>query len=234
MTSGGRLRVWDPVVRLTHALYGVLVVAAIVTSERDETGWLHLRFGVALLAVLVLRIVWGLVGSRYARFAQFVRGPHAVLDAARAMLRGQPQRTLGHNPVGGVMVVVLLLVMAGTALTGVLVSLGGEPVAAGFVGRLHAASALVLPALILVHVAGVLFSSAQEGQNLVLGMVTGWKHALAGVAVEPEPPRRARLVGPVVAIAVSFSVALVTWQRLPEGAKAPRGRQSPAASSASE
>lgn len=209
-----RVRVWDLAVRVTHASWLVLVAGGIYTSGRDESARLHEQLGLVLLGVLVFRVAWGFVGSRYARFAQFVRPPREVLAAATAMARAIPRHFVGHNPVGALMALTLLGAMAATGVTGVLLALDGQPHATGVVARVHASSALVLPVLIIVHVVGALFSSALEGQNLVLGMVTGWKRAPADAPVEAEPSVAARLAGFVGASAAAGAVLAWVWRLL--------------------
>lgn len=203
-----RVKVWDVPVRLTHASWLVLVAGGIFTSERLEDRQAHGRLGLVLLALVVFRVAWGFVGSRYARFAQFVRGPARVLAAARGMLRGAPERFVGHNPVGALMVVVLLVVMAATSVTGLVLAQLPRDEGPALLRRVHASSALVLPLLILVHVGGALFSSVLEQQNLVRGMVTGWKRA-PPEAVEPEPSRRARALG--FGFSVAAGAAVLAW-----------------------
>jgi hypothetical protein len=104
--------------------------------------------------------------------------------------------------------------MASTGVTGVLLALDGQPHPTGFIARVHASSALVLPVLVIIHVVGALFSSALEGQNLVLGMVTGWKRAPTEL-VEPEPPLAARLAGFLAASLAALLVATWLWRLLP-------------------
>ena len=203
-----RVKVWDVPVRLTHASWLVLVAGGIFTSERLEDRQAHGRLGLVLLALVVFRVAWGFVGSRYARFAQFVRGPARVLAAARGMLRGAPERFVGHNPVGALMVVVLLVVMAATSVTGLVLAQLPRDEGPALLRQVHASSALVLPLLILVHVGGALFSSVLEQQNLVRGMVTGWKRA-PPEAVEPEPSRRARALG--FGFSVAAGAAVLAW-----------------------
>lgn len=196
-----RVKVWDVPVRLTHVGLAGLVAALLLTGDEDHWLPLHMRLGVALLGLVLFRVVWGFVGSRHARFADFVRSPRAVLAAARAMLRGAPEHSLGHNPVGGVMVVALLATLAVTAGAGVVLALGPEwrgllalsPAALGAVKAVHEAGAAALPVLVVLHVLGVLFSSWLERQNLPWAMVTGWKRGAAAEPARLDAPRRRAL-----------------------------------------
>ncbi|MFZ5441812.1 MAG: DUF1924 domain-containing protein [Myxococcota bacterium] len=220
-----RVKVWDIAVRTTHLLFGVLVLGAFLTSEEDAWTWLHTRLGVVLLGLVAFRIVWGFVGSRYARFSEFVRSPREIRAALREMIRGTPKHFLGHNPVGAVMVVTLLVTMVVVTLTGIVISQGPEwsgPLAmtkstAHLVKEVHEAAAFALPVLIVFHVAGVILSSVLEKQNLVLGMVTGWKRAPEDVQVEVEPSLVARGAGFLVAALVGLAVMFGLWRLMPIG-----------------
>ena len=118
--AGARVAVWDVPVRLFHWLLAGLVVFSYVTAK-VAGAWLdwHMRSGYAILALLLFLIAWGLAVSRTARFGSFVRGPRAALEYLRAMLARHQPRLLGHNPLGGWMVLFMLavlLVQAGTGL----------------------------------------------------------------------------------------------------------------------
>ncbi len=216
-----RVKVWDLAVRLTHGALAGLLAALLLTG--DEDGWLplHMRLGVLLLGVVLFRVVWGFVGSPHARFADFVRGPTVVLEAARDMLQGRSRHTLGHNPVGGVMVVVLLGMLLVTAGSGVLLALGPEwrellplsPAVVAAVKVAHEAGAAALPVLVVLHVLGVLFSSWLERQNLPLAMVTGWKRGTADSSPLDSPRRRG--LGLVLALGGAAATALPLLILLP-------------------
>ena len=121
-----RVKVWDIAVRGSHLLFGVLVLAAFLTSEEDDSTPLHTRLGLVLFGVVLFRLVWGFVGSRYARFSEFVRSPREVMAALRQMVKGAPKHFVGHNPVGAVMVVTLLATLVTVTVTGILLSQGPE------------------------------------------------------------------------------------------------------------
>lgn len=108
MSDAARVKVWDIGVRLFHWSLVVLFAVAYVTGEME--GSAHAAAGYAVLALLLFRLAWGLVGTRHARFADFVYGPVATWRYAKALLARRPPHYLGHNPLGGWMVVALLLV----------------------------------------------------------------------------------------------------------------------------
>ncbi len=121
-----QVKVWDLAVRVTHLLFGVLVLGAFLTAEEDNNTPLHTRIGLVLFGLVVFRVVWGFVGTKHARFADFVRSPANVIKALGSMIRGRPGHFLGHNPVGAVMVIGLLVTLLTVALSGVVISLGPE------------------------------------------------------------------------------------------------------------
>ena len=169
--EGDMVRVWDPVVRLFHwSTVGLFTLAYLFDHPRD----LHKGMGYALLAGVVIRILWGFVGSRHARFADFVPGPGRLIAYARDTAAGREARHLGHNPLGGAMIVALILTLLAICASGWMMGLDAF-LGVGWVEEVH--EGLVSFALVLValHVAGVGFSSLRHGENLVRAMVTGLK-----------------------------------------------------------
>jgi cytochrome b len=110
------VRVWDPLVRLLH--WGLVIALTLCWLGTFAIPGVHQPAGYVALAIVLLRLLWGGIGSRYARFAQFVRGPRATWSYLRAMLQRREPRHLGHNPLGACMVLALLANVAGLALTG--------------------------------------------------------------------------------------------------------------------
>ncbi|CAM3711932.1 cytochrome b/b6 domain-containing protein [Paracidovorax anthurii] len=166
-------RVWDAAVRLLHWSLVASVAAAWIT--RSRLGPLHENIGYAALAIATARVAWGFTaGGRHARFAQFVRGPAATLAYARAALAGRAPRHLGHNPLGGWMVVALLACIGLLGFTGWLYTTDlfwGY----GWLANLHEGLGWTLLGLIALHVGGVLWTSLQHRENLVRAMLTGRK-----------------------------------------------------------
>ena len=110
------VRVWDRVVRSFHWALVLSFVTAWLTSHSSED--IHHWAGYAAAALVAMRLLWGVLGTPYARFSQFVRDPATVLHYLSAMLSGREARYIGHNPAGGAMVIVLIAAMGSTALTG--------------------------------------------------------------------------------------------------------------------
>ena len=114
------IKVWDPLVRIFH---WALVVAFFVAyfTEGDELLGPHVWAGYIALGLVVFRIVWGFVGSKYARFSDFVVGPVAAFRYALEAVRGRAARYIGHNPAGGFMIVLMLVLLVATTVSGLLV-----------------------------------------------------------------------------------------------------------------
>jgi cytochrome b len=163
------LKVWDALVRVAHWTLLASVLGAWFTR-----GAPHEWIGYAALAVVSLRIAWGFLGSPYARFSQFVRRPAATLTYARSVARRKEARYLGHNPLGGWMVVALLAAVTLTGLSGWL-SVTERFWGVEWVQETHEALANALAALAFLHVAGVAYTSARHRENLVRAMLTGSK-----------------------------------------------------------
>ncbi len=176
MNEPGRIEVWDRPVRLLHWVLALSVLLAWLTTlvwfgAHQPAGWLA-------LAAVVLRVVWGATGSRYARFVQFVRTPRVTFAYLRALLRRREARYIGHNPLGGWMVLALMLTVAGLALTGWLYTtewLWGDE----RVEQLHLVLAWGLLGLVALHLVGVAYTGWRHRENLVRAMLSGRKNAAA-------------------------------------------------------
>ena len=167
-----KIRVWDPFVRVFHWSLATLFLAAYVTG--DDAGQVHIVAGYAIAGLIALRIIWGFVGPRYARFSNFVRSPRTVLAYLRDMALLRASRYLGHNPAGGVMIFGLLVMLVGTGITGYMMTTNALW-GAKWVEEIHETFANLTVGLIVFHVLGVLLSSFAHGENLVKSMITGWK-----------------------------------------------------------
>jgi cytochrome b len=170
--SRNKLAVWDLPVRCLHWLLVAGVAGAWFTSSR--TGAAHELIGYGVAVVVALRLVWGFTGSRYARFAQFVRPPADALRYLRGVLAARAPRYIGHNPLGGWMVVALLLSLVLVSATGWIATTDAFWGYAWPV-RLHVAIAWTLVLLVALHVGGVALTSWQHRENLAGAMVSGRK-----------------------------------------------------------
>lgn len=181
-----KIYVWDIPVRFFHWSVAALVVFQWLSAELEE-GWMdyHLIGGYVVLALVVFRVLWGFVGSRHARFGDFVRGVGPTLEYARAMRAHAAPRTLGHNPLGGWMVLALLVMLAFMGVSGLFASddeLVRGPLshlvsesAGHVIKEVHEGAFNVLLALVGLHVAAVFAYRFLKGENLVKAMLTGYK-----------------------------------------------------------
>jgi cytochrome b len=169
------VRVWDPLVRLFHWTFVATFFTAWFASAGEEV---HNWAGYSALGLVAFRLVWGLVGSPHARFADFVPTPRSFFAYARDILAGHPTRYLGHNPAGGAMIVALLAMVALTAGSGWLM-ITDRFWGVLWVERVHRVAAHVTLILIGLHVLGVVLSSIAHRENLVRAMITGRKRVEA-------------------------------------------------------
>ncbi len=194
--------VWDTPVRVFHWLLVLCFFGAFVTAETERWRLLHNTLGYTAGGLVAFRLVWGLVGTRHARFSDFVRGPRAVLAYLRSLRGGQPEHHVGHNPAGALAIVVLLGLTLLTALSG----WAGEAELAGeWLTELHEGVANLMMAVVLVHIAGVIVGSRLHHENLVASMFTGRK---------PGPPDAAiRRAWHAVAVLMLVAVLGFWWQQ---------------------
>ena len=168
------IKVWDPLVRIGHWSLVICVAVSWATGEGGK-GW-HERFGYAALAIIAVRVLWGFVGSHHARFSEFVRAPSATIAYGLRVLAGTEPRYIGHNPLGGWMIMFLIAVIALTGFTGWLYTTDAYW-GVKWVGELHEGLASSLLVLIALHVAGVVFASWRHHENLAAAMLDGKKRA---------------------------------------------------------
>lgn len=193
------VKVWDPLVRIFHWSLVVLFAVAYVTG--DDEGMTHIYAGYGVTGLIAFRLLWGVVGTRYARFADFVYGPRKVIAYARSLLGRKPLHYLGHNPLGGWMVVALLIGLALTCWSGLesYAAEGKGPLASANVAivsvamahgddsagdkhdefweEIHEFFANLTLGLVILHILGVIVASRLHRENLVKAMITGRKDA---------------------------------------------------------
>jgi cytochrome b len=188
MAASMTLRIWDPFVRVFHWLLAIGFAVNFFELVRPGK-YPHRVIGYVILGLIAARLIWGLIGSRHARFADFVRAPSKVLAHLRAIARNRDRRYLGHNPAGGAMIVMLLLTTLAVGATGWL-SRTHWFFGVKWMEEAHEILANTMLALVIVHVLGVVHACWRHRENLVLSMLTGRKRALrAPVTLTPEPLR---------------------------------------------
>jgi len=174
------VRIWDWPVRITHWLLALSFAGAWLTAEQERWHLVHITLGYTAGGLVVFRLLWGLFGSRPARFASFVRGPGAAWRYLRSLAAGRPEHHAGHNPAGALAIVALLGLTALTVLAGWATEYEWLPAS---LDELHEALATALLVVVGVHLAGVLIGSLAHRENLVAAMGHGRKRAPAGAAI---------------------------------------------------
>jgi cytochrome b len=201
-TGTPRVLIWDWPVRVFHWLAVLCFAGAWLSAESERWHLVHISLGYTLGGLVAFRVIWGLIGSRYARFSAFVRGPARVRAYLASLLAGRPEHHAGHNPAGAWAILALLGSISVTVGTGWAVEQDLMP--SGF-DDLHEAVATGLMVLAGVHVAGVILGSWLHRENLVGAMLTGRKRA-------PQEPGLRRNSWPVAGLLIAAVLGFWAWQ----------------------
>lgn len=206
--SPAKVLVWDMPVRLFHWLMVLCFTGAYLTAETERLRLVHVTLGYTMAGLVAFRLAWGLMGTRYARFSSFVRGPGAVWRYLRSLPGGQPEHHLGHNPAGALAVILLLGLTAMVTSTGWANynELGGD-----WLEETHEVLANLMLLTVGVHVAGVVLSSWLHKENLVRAMVTGRKPGQA-----PDGIRRAWTTIAALMLVAVLGFWWQQWQTAPQ------------------
>ncbi|MDL2338977.1 MAG: cytochrome b/b6 domain-containing protein [Pseudomonadota bacterium] len=164
--------VWDAPVRVFHWLMVLSFAGAFLTAESERWRLVHVTLGYTMAGLVGFRMAWGLLGTRYARFSSFVRGPAAAVRYVRSLLSDRPEHHIGHNPAGALAILALLGLTVAIGASGWAVY---NDVGSGWLEDLHEGAANLMLAVVGVHVAGVLLASRLHRENLVMSMVNGRK-----------------------------------------------------------
>lgn len=191
-------RVWDVPTRVFHALLIACFAGAWITGDSERWRVLHVTLGLTMAGLVAWRVIWGLVGTRHARFADFVRGPGKVVAYLKSLPTRRPEHHVGHNPAGGWAIVLLLGLGILTGLAGWAIynDIGGH-----WLEELHEGLAAAMLTVVIVHVAGVVSGSLVHGENLVRAMVNGYKRGAPEAAIRSARPLAAGLLLGWVALA---------------------------------
>jgi cytochrome b len=211
-----RVRIWDWPTRAFHWLLVLLIPALWWTAQNDRMA-LHATLGVTMAGLILFRLIWGLIGSSTARFANFLKGPRGIVS----YLNGRAAHALGHNPIGGWSVAAMLALLSAQVGLGLFASdEDGEVIgplslwlkedSVEWVTETHEWLFYVLLALTALHVAAILFYALGKRRNLVGPMLTGSGSAPAGAA----PMRSAPAWRIALALLISIGAALWLWSRL--------------------
>lgn len=200
-----RQLVWDSPTRLFHWLFAAgLTAAAFIALFLDDDAPLfpyHAIIGLALTLLVGLRIAWGIVGSRYARFSSFAFSPAAVPRYLKGALFGGSRRYVGHNPGSAYATFAMLALMIGLAVTGIRMGLGNESVE-----EVHEVFAYVMLGIVAAHLLGVVLHTIRHRENVTASMIHGKKAGGPGDAIRSSHPI---IAVAMVAIVAAWSVELV-------------------------
>jgi len=191
-----KILVWDLPTRAFHWLLALSFAGAFLTAESERYRDVHVTLGYTMLGLVAFRLVWGLIGTRYARFRSFAFGPRSVLTYLKSLLTRSPHHYIGHNPAGSwaIYALLVLIVLAGASGYATYEDIGGH-----WMEEVHEAFSNLLLAAVAAHVAGVAVSSLVHGENLVRAMVTGYKSGLPAQGVR----YRHRAIGAALVAAVA-------------------------------
>ena len=172
-----RILVWDLPTRVFHWLLAASFLGAFVTAESERYRDIHVVLGYTVLGLVVFRFLWGLIGTRYARFSSFPIAPQRVLEYLKSLFTRTPQHHVGHNPAGSLAIyaILALAVLAGATGYAAYNEIGGE-----WLAELHEGAANAMLGLVAVHIGAVIVSSLIHRENLVAAMLNGYKNGRAG------------------------------------------------------
>lgn len=199
-----KILVWDAPVRVFHWALVACFIGAWVTGDSEKFRLWHLAFGYTASALVVFRVLWGIIGTRYARFSSFVSTPREATDHLRELIEGSQKHYLGHTPLGGwmmlsLMICILLLGLSGYMHYHELIDLDD----------LHEGLANLSITLVISHVIAAIVMSRLEKENLIKSMWTGYKLTATDVNSVPRLP--------VIALMLLFS-GIYFFLKLVQGA----------------
>jgi cytochrome b len=212
--------IWDLPTRTFHWLLDLGVATSYLTG--GEEGWLfvvHTASGYLIAVLLLFRVIWGVIGSPRSRFRDFVHGPRTVAGYVRSLLALRPARHIGHNPLGGWMVILMLIVLSitvGTGLfsgeeggaSGLFLPLIAAPGSEGL-GEVHEVFANIIVILAVIHVCAVLLDWWLTRENLVSAMISGSKQLdEAHASIEKPAASTSRMIVAICVAAIAGAVLL--------------------------
>jgi cytochrome b len=164
--------------------------------------------GYSACVLVLFRLKWGVVGTRYARFTQFLKGPAGMIEHAKGPLSGNEHSIPGHNPVGGIVMVDLMLLVLLIGLTGYL---SVKEILGDLMGEAHEAIASIALAAVVIHIAAAIIMSLLQKENLIRSMVTGKKEGLPDQAIRfPQ-----YLIGFLVVLGSSYCFYMILTGAVP-------------------
>ena len=214
-----RALIWDLPLRLFHWALAALFVTSWITAEAGiEWADAHLYSGYGALGLLTFRILWGLVGTRYARFLQFIKGPHAVAAGLKTFAQSMAPTEPGHSAIGGWASVLLMALMFCQAASGLFITddiLFSGPYnsavssqTADALARFHHINFNVLSTAVFAHLAVILWYRLRKKHNLVLPMITGYDRLDPAVGVSSSKLGMALVCAGIAATMLTLLILL--------------------------
>lgn len=194
--------VWDIPTRLFHWLFALSFSVAFVTAEADGWAVVHVFTGLLMFFLIACRVIWGIVGSRYARFSSFLFSPVTAVKYLFDTLQGKPERHVGHNPAGSWAIYLLLLLGIGISISGLSLLSAGEQFE-----EIHEALSYGALGIVVVHILGVIAASVLHRENLPRAMVTGYK---AGEDTQGIPSSRP--IAAMVMLVLMVALSTLYWK----------------------
>ena len=176
-----KILVWDAPTRVFHWVQALCFLGAYLTSDSEKTRDIHVALGYILFGLIVFRLLWGFMGTRYAKFSSFLFKPSQIISYMMALLKGKAEHFVGHNPVGSVAIWLLLSLGLTLGVTGVMLL---QDDVADIVVDIHGYATNAMLAVVAVHLIGVFMSSFLHKENLVRAMITGFKPGESGQGIK--------------------------------------------------
>ncbi len=180
MSDKQSVLVWDVPTRVFHWLLVICFAGAWLTSESERLQMIHYAFGYSACVLVLFRLVWGVIGTKYARFSQFIQGPAGMVGHLKGLMSASHQDAPGHNPVGGMVMLGLMLFILFIGLTGYL---NVKEMFGDLMGEAHEAIASLALGLVIIHIGAAVIMSLLQKENLIKAMVNGKKKGLPEQAI---------------------------------------------------
>jgi len=166
------IKVWDPFIRIFHWSLAISFLLEWLVAGSFKTFHMYLGYFIGFL--VLLRVTWGFIGPKYAKFNNFIYSKEIIINYLKSILTGKSERYIGHNPLGGLNILILLILILSTGLTGWMQTqdiFWGNSLIQG----LHSLTGNSIWFFVALHLLGVVFSSILHKENLVKAMITGKK-----------------------------------------------------------
>lgn len=171
-----QILIWDLPTRVFHWSLVICFIGAVLTQESEKYRLFHVSFGYTMLGLVIFRLLWGVVGTRYSRFSSFLFGFKEMKRYIQGLVRNRPVHYLGHNPLGSMAIYWILAIVLGISITGYCIF---NDVGANWYSEAHELMANFLIGIVVIHILGVIVSSLLHKENLVRSMLTGLKQGAA-------------------------------------------------------